>query len=325
MSDELFIDDVDGSEAAHLTEEHLLDTQERIGALLDLMPNAIPMGLLVHQMHGVLFANLEAGRMFGAEGGSLRGQHILDFVGDAERAALMPKFMQAFHSDAPLRVEEVELNITDKGTRIANITIGKLDWDGNSVVQVLIQDITEFKMQERELTRLLMTDPLTGAFNRRFFMEQAERMFSEAREGNADFSLLIFDIDHFKSINDGYGHAAGDEVLKTIVHIWDLNTRQRPREEDKLLDGHLARIGGEEFAIVIPGRDVDHARRAAERVRQVIEEAEIHHGDQVIKLTVSIGVTEIRDQDARLDDMFSRADAALYDSKTNGRNRVTVA
>ena len=127
-------------------------------------------------------------------------------------------------------------------------------------------------------------------------------------------SLIAADIDHFKAINDGHGHPAGDQVLKRFVEV----CRQVLREQDM-----LGRMGGEEFAVLLPEEDVEGARRVAERLRAEIEALVVDvGGGETVRLTASFGVAACgRD----LDGALAAADKALYQSKTGGRNRVTVA
>jgi two-component system cell cycle response regulator len=162
---------------------------------------------------------------------------------------------------------------------------------------------------------LSIVDPLTGLNNRRFLENHLAATLEQARVRHKPVSLMILDIDHFKQVNDTYGHQAGDEVLKGFSD----RIRRIIRGGDL-----LCRLGGEEFVVVMPNVPLDVARRVAERARVSIEEAPfvIEKSGRTIPITVSIGLAE-RGRDAEADALYQRADKALYRSKAEGRNRVT--
>lgn len=167
--------------------------------------------------------------------------------------------------------------------------------------------------QNQELERLATTDPLTGVYNRRYFMDYATKEFLRSHRYSHTFSVIQMDIDHFKRINDTHGHAVGDEVLKAFT----ANCLEVLRESDV-----LGRMGGEEFSIILPETDLAGALIVAERFRQTIAELKVFVDDQIIHFTVSIGVTNLRQDDAGLEALLRRADEALYLAKNGGRNKV---
>jgi diguanylate cyclase (GGDEF)-like protein len=176
------------------------------------------------------------------------------------------------------------------------------------------------KQAIEERRRMAMTDALTGAHNRRYFMHHVRREIKRTRRFGGDFSLLVFDIDHFKHINDRYGHAAGDTVLVEFVR------RIRgvlPREFD-----WCARIGGEEFAVVLPQTAVAGGGVVAEKIRRTLAAAPVTTVAGSVEVTVSVGVTgiaEFADRDSTtVEQLLRRADDCLYASKRHGRDRVTV-
>ena len=174
-------------------------------------------------------------------------------------------------------------------------------------------DITELKLREFELERLATTDPLTGAMNRRRFLEAGERELRRGRRYDVPVSVILFDVDHFKQINDTHGHAAGDEVLRHLVKV----AKETLREHDL-----LCRYGGEEFAVVFPETDSAAAEVAAMRLRVAIERTDIPTETGVIRATVSVGGTQIDVHNDSLESALSRADAGLYEAKEAGRNRT---
>lgn len=174
------------------------------------------------------------------------------------------------------------------------------------------RDITERKERERTLRRLATTDPLTGVYNRRHFMEQVEQELARHQRYRKPASLVMLDLDHFKRINDTYGHAAGDAVL---CHCTAL-THQVLRRVDA-----LGRLGGEEFAILLPHTPLEGAREFAERLRERIVAMPAQHEGVAIPYSTSLGVTDFSPGDSP-DSILARADAALYLAKEGGRNRV---
>lgn len=174
-------------------------------------------------------------------------------------------------------------------------------------------DITELKQRELELERLAATDPLTGAMNRRRFLQASERELRRGRRYDMPLSVLLFDVDHFKQINDTYGHLAGDEVLRHIVNV----AKETLREHDL-----LCRYGGEEFAVLFPETDSAAAEVAALRLRVAIERTEAKTEAGPVRVTASFGGTQIDVQEDSLESALSRADSGLYAAKHGGRNRV---
>jgi len=171
--------------------------------------------------------------------------------------------------------------------------------------------------QNRELERLATTDPLTGVYNRRYFMDYATKEFLRSQRYSHVFSAIQMDIDHFKKINDAHGHAVGDEVLKSFT----ANCLEVLRECDV-----LGRIGGEEFSIILPETDLPGALIVAERFRQTIADLKVYaEDDQIVHFTVSIGLTSLRSGDTGVEAILRRADEALYLAKNGGRNKVVSA
>ncbi len=187
--------------------------------------------------------------------------------------------------------------------------------DDNTIGHVLVaHDITERKLAETALERQATTDPLTGARNRRSFYELAEMETNRARRQKTPFGLIMADIDHFKRVNDEYGHQAGDEVLIEVVKRF----LHCLREIDI-----FARYGGEEFVCLLSG-EREGIVQSAERIRRTMEETPFNIQSKQINLTISFGVSIFDVDNDSLEDLISRADQALYASKKGGRNLVTV-
>jgi diguanylate cyclase (GGDEF)-like protein len=177
------------------------------------------------------------------------------------------------------------------------------------------RDMSERKRLEDEMKRLAATDALTGAANRRQAEIWLETNARARGEDGADCAVLMLDVDHFKLVNDRFGHAAGDDVLRALVRICESALR---------VQDLMARWGGEEFLIALPGADVAMGERVAERLRAALMDAGLTGpSGEPLPFTVSIGVAAGAGESPRT--LIARADAALYDAKRSGRNRVTLA
>jgi diguanylate cyclase (GGDEF)-like protein len=163
------------------------------------------------------------------------------------------------------------------------------------------------------LELLAHTDPLTGISNRGYFMELLDNEFERARRYGRVFSVLMFDLDHFKTVNDTRGHAAGDEALRSLCTVF--------QESGLRKSDFFGRIGGEEFALAVPETGIHAAAETAERIRGNLENNAVSHDGKVFFITASIGVSEYRDGDTP-EAVLNRADKAMYRAKEEGRNRV---
>jgi diguanylate cyclase (GGDEF)-like protein/PAS domain S-box-containing protein len=181
--------------------------------------------------------------------------------------------------------------------------------------EVVFLDISARKAMEAELTRVATTDMLTGVPNRRHFMSLAETELARIQRFQQPTAVLMLDLDYFKQINDTHGHAAGDAVLKTFADI----VRGSLRKTDC-----SGRLGGEEFAVLLPGTDSEAAFAFAERLRQATAACRIPFGTQELLITVSIGIAMMVAADGTPDEALARADQALYRAKDAGRNRVSL-
>jgi len=183
---------------------------------------------------------------------------------------------------------------------------------GRSIFKFLSGNNIENAYHE-EIYRLTTVDGLTQIYNKRYFLETLEREIGRAQRYRRELSLIIFDIDLFKKINDTYGHLAGDHVLKHLALV----IKSRIRREDI-----LSRYGGEEFAIILPEIDHENAANFAEKIRRLIEKAIFKFEETEIPVTISIGVAEYSHEQGDVSDFIKAADDRLYEAKMQGRNRV---
>lgn len=195
---------------------------------------------------------------------------------------------------------------------------------------ILLHDITELThtMQERErligalkntqseLEVLATTDALTDLYNRRFFYENAEQEFERSARYQRPLSVIMLDVDHFKRINDTYGHVVGDQILRAIADT----IKGSVRNVDL-----LARFGGEEFIVLLPETGQSEALCLAERILNRVKACAVLHEGKRIATTVSAGIADIMGSDGNLEDLIRRADAALYQAKEKGRDRICLS
>jgi diguanylate cyclase (GGDEF)-like protein len=188
--------------------------------------------------------------------------------------------------------------------------------DGEYLGRVwFFRDISEYKQTESTLRDLAHHDPLTGVSNRRYFSERANQEFARAKRHSTPLSVAELDVDYFKKINDQNGHAVGDEILKLLC-----SAGQRLLRETDI----FARIGGEEFAVLLPDTNLEGAAILAERLRQAIADIKLSLSSGELNCTVSIGVAMLKSTDTCIEDCLVRADSAMYRAKQNGRNRVEI-
>jgi diguanylate cyclase (GGDEF)-like protein len=191
-----------------------------------------------------------------------------------------------------------------------------IEFEGEAALLAGISDVTEQKVLEERLRDLATKDELTGIYNRRHFIELAEIELSRSRRKTAPTSLAMLDIDHFKLVNDHFGHAVGDRALLEVA---------RAMKETLRVSDISARIGGEEFVLLLPETTLEGALAVTERLRERIGRAEIPIGDgRVARITVSAGVAELFATEG-LDGLMKRADDALYLAKERGRDRSVVS
>jgi len=196
--------------------------------------------------------------------------------------------------------------------------MGPLRDEKNNITHLFIyvQDMTEVAMYENKLVEMNLRDGLTGAYNRRFLESKLEEEFNRHKRYGGVYSIIIFDIDHFKNVNDSFGHQCGDFIIKSIT----ARVSSLIRNVD-----YVARYGGEEFCCVLPETGIQAAARIAERFREAVSQLENNFDDNVIKVTISLGVAEFREDIASSSQLMKKADEALYTAKKEGRNRVVIA
>jgi len=246
---------------------------------------------------------------------------------------MVGKLMATFYV-TPEERQKVVHAITDGGGKATRVEAGLRHKDGSRIwiatnafvrfdanhhpisVDGVARDITERKEMEEQLIALSRTDSLTGICNRSYFMDKSEEAIKIMRRYQHPASMIMADLDHFKVINDKYGHHAGDLALIAFTDI----CRKEMRDTDV-----LGRLGGEEFGLLLPETTIKNAKILAERIRKATATIKIPLSEHVIRLTVSIGLVELNAEDQSIDSLIRRADHAMYQAKEKGRNQVVIS
>jgi diguanylate cyclase (GGDEF)-like protein len=180
---------------------------------------------------------------------------------------------------------------------------------------IMVQDVTENVYMERKLRDLTQQDGLTGIHNRRYLDKRLSEEFTRFKRKGTQFSLLIFDIDDFKKVNDTYGHQFGDRILINLAGLCSTIIRG---------SDIIARYGGEEFCLILSDTIGWGAMAFAERLRRLVETQTVRYGNEEVNVTISIGIAEINDRIGDTDELLKRADEAMYRAKESGKNRVCL-
>ncbi|MBW7900302.1 MAG: diguanylate cyclase [Rhodocyclaceae bacterium] len=293
--------------ARHFAQEALRAAGQRLETIVDRFPAGV---LVVDTEDRITHSNRTFASLFGPE---FVPERLLGMRRQDEIARLAPLFEQP--PEAGPAGEELRMRDGRILTREEIPIAGKTAVAGRLLIY---RDITEYKQREEMLEHLATTDALTELANRRSFVQRCEMELGRLRRhGGEGCALVMFDLDHFKRVNDTRGHAVGDQVL---VHVASI-VRQLLRTTDA-----AGRIGGEEFMVLLPATNLAGARRFAERLRRTMEDSPITGAGETFSISTSLGITTFpRSEDDDLARAMIRADQALYAAKARGRNRVEEA
>lgn len=287
--------------------------------LLEIM-DLLPVGVEIYDADlNALFYNRFSDRLFDYEERQVLHYDewwALGFPDPEERAAARRAWQDrvAAARAGPGSTQRVEYRVRCRDDRIRHVEF-RFRFVGERLVLILL-DVTDQRRLEAELRRLAGQDALTGLANRRGFAAAAEPLFAASAADGASLSLLMLDIDRFKAINDRHGHQAGDSVLAEVA----ARIRACLRAEDV-----AARLGGEEFAIALPGLKQPAAMAVAERIRRAVAAAPVETAAGPVPVTASLGVAQRTAADDGLQALLQRTDRALYAAKAAGRNRSLAA
>ncbi len=291
--------------------EALRQNEEALRTMLE----AAPLPLVVTGLDDAIlrFSNQRAADMFGASIEELVGKRAPDFYANPEDRRT---FIELLHSTGKVDDFATNLRTRDGSAFWALLSARTMVLRDTRVFMVGFADLTAQKAIEHELRDLASLDGLTGVFNRRHFFDLAAVTLAQCERRKRGACIAMLDVDHFKAVNDRYGHAAGDEALKALTRVCQRECRS---------SDIIARHGGEEFVVLLPETTLESARAVVERVRRAIAEELIAAANGVsFSITVSGGLTERRDGES-LEVLLARADDALYQAKRAGRDRVTAA
>jgi diguanylate cyclase (GGDEF)-like protein/PAS domain S-box-containing protein len=282
----------------------------------------VPQGIVYHDPQGrITSANPAAQRILGLTLQQMQGLTAMDprwgvthedgspFPGEQHPVS------QTLRTGRPVRDVVMGVCVPDREKAWILVNATPVVQDGVlTAVYASFEDITQRVLLDQVLQRQAQTDELTGAANRRMLMQRLSTEFERVRRyPQVGCAVLALDLDHFKRVNDCWGHAAGDAVLRHVVHL----LQQQLRATDL-----LARSGGEEFVVLLPDTSLAEASRLAERLRRTVQAKPTRFGEQMLPITTSIGLAVIEHGDASPEAVLARADAALYEAKADGRNTV---
>lgn len=213
------------------------------------------------------------------------------------------------------RIEEWFIRANGEGFPV-NLVVTPLHKKDQLVGSVVVfQDITEVKKLQQKLIDQSRFDALTGLANRRYLLEQMHQELERIKRNQHNAVLIMADLDHFKRVNDTYGHAAGDQVLKAFAKLMSDTLRKTDI---------IGRLGGEEFVLLLPETQLDYALVLAERLRQNVNQFALTLAGNCIQFTVSLGVVEVDRHYKDIETALAQADNALYQAKQHGRNRIEI-
>jgi len=302
----------DGSGIAGVIQnlDDLNPNEERLEAILE----QSPIGVSVSRRDDgcIIFVNTRFAELIGLPREKLIGSRARDYYLDSHQRL---RVLERLRGGGGVTNMEVQFRRADGSPFWTLFTVNQAVIQGTAVNLAWIYDYTERRSMEEALRDMASRDPLTGIFNRRSFMDMARAQLARAHRFHEPLSVFVLDVDHFKRINDTFGHATGDDALRMVA----AGCQAILREYDI-----LGRLGGEEFVVVLPGATADESRVVAERVRRHLARMPIEAPDGTFRLTVSIGIAGLEGATDTLERAIHRADLALYRAKHLGRNLVAV-
>ncbi len=316
-------------------EEALKESEERYRTLIEWSPEA----MAVYQDGKLIYLNPAAIKVLGViSTEELAGKSALDLIHPDFHQMVLARIKNSTDTGVSAPLTEMQFLKVDGNTVNVESHAMPIVYNGKPSMIVVFRDITARKQGEDELKYakekleaanlelqaafeheqyLAHTDVLTGVNNRRYLFELAEHEFEVAKRYQRPLSVIMFDLDHFKQINDTFGHAAGDQMLESVIQA----VCAQLRDVDL-----IGRYGGEEFIIILPMTSAQHAYPLAERIRISVAALRVKTSKSTVTVTLSIGVAEINHaaQDTVVENVIRRADQALYAAKQAGRNRTVV-
>ncbi len=293
------------------TEDALRRSEEKFRNMAETAADAF---ILADGKGNIIFWNKSAQRIFGYTEEEIIGQPLTVLMPEHDRESHRKGIEQVKSTGESAyfgRIAEMHGRKKDMTDFPIELSVSMWRVGEEIFYSGIIRDITKRKQLEADLEKMATTDKLTDVFNRTKFHEVMKKELERAVRYRHPLSMIMFDIDHFKKVNDTYGHSTGDYVLRTLTQI----VKETLREAD-----YLVRWGGEEFLIIAPETELERADVLAERIRKAVEAYQFNFGGAI---TVSLGVTRFHRDDTE-DSFVKRADDAMYAAKQKGRNCVQV-
>jgi diguanylate cyclase (GGDEF)-like protein/PAS domain S-box-containing protein len=285
----------------------LRQSEENFRTLLEAAP--VPMLLIGLEDDRVRFCNERAADLFETTIGDIVGGPAPQLHADAEARR---HFRETLTRERRIDAARVDIRTRRGSTLHSLLNARTLFSGGETLVMLTLTDVTEQKRIEDQLRALATTDALTGALTRRHFFDLAELEWARSTRHRHPLCVALIDVDHFKTLNDRFGHATGDAALRAVAET----VRGRLRRHDL-----LGRYGGDELALLFPETPMEGARRVSDRIRRAVAGIRLTHGTLPVTITISAGLVARR-TDEELSTACQRADAALYQAKDSGRDRV---
>jgi diguanylate cyclase (GGDEF)-like protein/PAS domain S-box-containing protein len=289
-------------------EQRLLRSEENFRKLFDAAP--VPM-ILIDEEGAVRMYNDQAAALLEVGRQAIVGAPAREFFADENEWAML---FERLVKEGVVDARAVRLRTRGGQTPWSLLNARTLMLDDRPTGVLTLADLTEQKRVEERLRRLAARDELTDTLSRGRFFEVVREELSRAARYSRPVALAMLDLDHFKSVNDRFGHRAGDDVLRAIAGLMTRGLRTQDQ---------IGRYGGEEFAVMLPETPLDCARDVLERTRQAIADLRLDFGGHKIGITVSVGVVSALKGES-IEAALARADKALYRAKGAGRNRVVA-
>ena len=259
------------------------------------------------------YVNRRVAALFGKSPKSLIGKRDLDVMPEDLAEQLWKNDKLVFESNQKVIINETLLDDKNNLHHYLSTKIPYNMKDGEKALLGFSTDVTELYQLKEKFEQLANVDELTQLYNRRYFFENANKEFHRAKRYQQALSVISIDVDHFKAINDQYGHPVGDQVLIEIAKV--INPTIRAQDI-------FARIGGEEFSILLPNTMMLESQNTAERLRLLFDEKPVTLDDISLPVKISLGVSVMKASDSCFQDLYARSDIALYKAKDYGRNHV---
>ncbi|PAU76643.1 sensor domain-containing diguanylate cyclase [Halomonas salipaludis] len=283
-------------------------------AFLDAVLDSSPTGLFICNLRGqIVYLNPALHNLTGYDLEDYRDWQILEHLHVDEIDDVRDLWRHTLETGRPFS-RQMRYHAANGQMLWLEVNVSRVADDGKPLGYVgTVKDITDSRQREALQRWEAEHDPLTGLLNRRGFERRLEEALVEWKKAGTPSALLMFDLDHFKPINDRGGHALGDEMLRRIAQVlaWEV------RNSD-----HVARQGGDEFAVLLPSCSLNQAQRLAEKLRQAISEIYVEHEDSTYHVTMSMGLTGLLESDEDIETVLARADAASYRAKAAGRDAI---